>query len=38
MKITVIGAGNVGATCAESIVRMELANQIVLLGHKRGVC
>ncbi len=36
MKITVIGAGNVGATCAESIVRMELANQIVLLDIGEG--
>ena len=36
MKITVIGAGNVGATCAESIVRMELANQIVLLDIRKG--
>ena len=36
MKITVIGAGNVGATCAESIVRMELANQIVLLDIREG--
>ena len=36
MKITVIGAGNVGATCAESIVRMELANQLVLLDIREG--
>lgn len=36
MKITVIGAGNVGATCAESIVRMELASQIVLLDIREG--
>ena len=36
MKITVIGAGNVCATCAESIVRMELANQIVLLDIREG--
>ena len=36
MKITVIGAGNVGATCAESIVSMELANQIVLLDIREG--
>lgn len=36
MKITIIGAGNVGATCAESIVRMELANQIVLLDIREG--
>ena len=36
MKITVIGAGNVGATCAESIVRMELASQLVLLDIREG--
>ena len=36
MKITVIGAGNVGATCAESIVRMELANELVLLDIREG--
>jgi len=36
MKITVVGAGNVGATCAEAIVRMELAEEIVLLDIKEG--
>ncbi|CAI8338595.1 MAG: Malate dehydrogenase [Owenweeksia sp. TMED14] len=36
MKITVIGAGNVGATCAESIVRMELAEELVLLDIREG--
>ena len=36
MKITVVGAGNVGATCAESIVRMELANELVLLDIRKG--
>lgn len=31
MKITVIGAGNVGATCANLLAQFELANEIVLL-------
>lgn len=36
MKITVVGAGNVGATCAENMARMELAQEIVLLDIKEG--
>ena len=36
MKITVVGAGNVGATCAENIARMELAPEVVLLDIKEG--
>jgi malate dehydrogenase len=36
MKVTVVGAGNVGATCAEAMVRMELAEEIVLLDIKEG--
>ncbi|MBT3364595.1 MAG: malate dehydrogenase [Flavobacteriales bacterium] len=36
MKITVVGAGNVGASCAESMVRMNLAEEIVLLDIKKG--
>jgi malate dehydrogenase len=36
MKITVVGAGNVGATCAEAMVRMELATEVVLLDIKEG--
>ena len=31
MKITVVGAGNVGATCADAIAHRELANEVVLL-------
>jgi malate dehydrogenase len=30
-KITVIGAGNVGATCANVLAHMDIANEIVLL-------
>ena len=37
MKITVIGAGNVGATCANAIAEKELANQVVLLDIKEGL-
>ena len=36
-KITVIGAGNVGATCANVMVLEELASEIVLLDIKEGV-
>lgn len=35
-KITVVGAGNVGATCADVIVRRELASEVVLLDIKPG--
>ncbi|HBB81477.1 MAG TPA: malate dehydrogenase [Cryomorphaceae bacterium] len=36
MKITVVGAGNVGATVAENMVRREFAEEIVLLDIKEG--
>lgn len=36
MKITVVGAGAVGATCADNIVRKELAEEVVLLDIKEG--
>lgn len=36
-KITVIGAGNVGATCANNIVQKELSSELVLLDIKEGV-
>src|SRR5436190_8147052 len=36
MKVTVVGAGNVGATCADAIARWELANEVVLLDIKEG--
>lgn len=36
MKITVVGAGNVGATCANVIAHKELANEVVLLDIKEG--
>ena len=37
MKITIVGAGNVGATCADVCAHKELANEIVLLDIKEGV-
>jgi malate dehydrogenase len=37
MKITVIGAGNVGATCAQRLVDKELANEVVLVDIIDGV-
>src|SRR3954451_12257959 len=37
MKITVVGAGAVGATCADNIMRKELAHDVVLLDIKEGL-
>jgi malate dehydrogenase len=36
-KITIIGAGNVGATCADVIASRELADEVVLLDIKDGI-
>ncbi|MCF8285291.1 MAG: malate dehydrogenase [Chitinophagaceae bacterium] len=36
MKITVVGAGAVGATCADNIARKELASELILLDIKEG--
>lgn len=36
MKVTVVGAGNVGATCANVLAHNEVANEIVLLDIKEG--
>ena len=36
MKITVVGAGAVGATCADNIARRELAEELILLDIKEG--
>jgi malate dehydrogenase len=36
MKITVVGAGNVGATCADNIARKELAQELILLDIREG--
>lgn len=37
MKVTVVGAGNVGATCADVLAYREVAKDIVLLDIKEGV-
>jgi malate dehydrogenase len=37
MKITVVGAGAVGATCADNIARKELCQELVLLDIKEGI-
>ena len=36
MKVTVVGAGNVGATCADVLATREVANEVVLLDIKDG--
>lgn len=36
MKVTVVGAGNVGATCADVLAHREIANEIVLIDIKPG--
>lgn len=36
MKVSVIGAGNVGATCAEVLAHHEIANEVVLLDIKEN--
>ncbi|MCA6450151.1 MAG: malate dehydrogenase [Chitinophagaceae bacterium] len=36
MKVTVVGAGAVGATCADNIARAQLADELVLLDIKEG--
>lgn len=37
MKVTVVGAGNVGATCANVMAHKEIAKEIVLIDIKEGV-
>lgn len=37
MKVTVIGAGNVGATCANVIAEKELAEEVILIDIKEGI-
>ena len=37
MKITVVGAGNVGATCADVLAYREIANEIVVVDIKEGI-
>ena len=37
MKITVVGAGNVGATCADVLAYREIGNEVVLVDIKEGL-
>ena len=37
MKVTVVGAGNVGATCADVLAYREVANEVVLVDIKEGL-
>ena len=37
MKVTVVGAGAVGATCADNIARKELCSELVILDIKEGI-
>ena len=37
MKVTVVGAGAVGATCADNIARKQLCDELVLVDIKEGV-
>ena len=37
MKITVVGAGNVGATCADVLAYREVGNEVVLIDIKEGL-
>ena len=37
MKVTVVGAGNVGATCADVLAYREVVNEVILLDIKEGI-
>jgi malate dehydrogenase len=36
-KVTVVGAGNVGATCANVLAFNEVADQVIMLDVKEGI-
>ena len=36
-KVTVVGAGNVGATCANVLAFNEVADEVVMLDVKEGI-
>ena len=36
-KVTVVGAGNVGATCANVLVTRNVADEVVLIDIKEGL-
>ena len=37
MNVTVVGAGNVGATCANCIAEKDIVNEVILLDIKEGI-
>lgn len=37
MKVTVVGAGNVGSTCADTLAYREVVNEVILLDIKEGI-
>lgn len=37
MKVTIVGAGNVGATCARALASREIATELVMIDIKQGV-
>ena len=37
MKVTIVGAGNVGATCAKVLANNEVADEILLIDIKKGI-
>lgn len=37
MKVTVVGAGNVGATCADVLAYKEIANEVIVVDIKEGI-
>lgn len=37
MKVTIVGAGNVGATCAHVIAEKNIVNEVVLIDIKEGI-
>jgi malate dehydrogenase len=37
MKVTVVGAGNVGATCADVLAYKEIANEVIIVDIKEGI-
>ena len=36
MKVTIVGAGNVGATCVDAIAHRRIASEIVVVDIKEG--
>jgi len=37
MKVTIVGAGNVGATCAKVLANNEVADEVLLIDIKKGI-